>query len=322
MNRSLAAFLLLALGFTLFTHETFAQDKQVITFAYTDDVTYEPYVYAIRQGIVSSKTVEVKLLPTAIPALLQSTGTKQFDLVETSPLLLANAVSRGLDARIVGTAGIVRDGRYVLVQKDSPIKTPADLKGKTMGATAIGSTLVAHIRAVLTKQYGLNSSLENGDIRWVELPLPTLASALDRGQVDSVYIIHIPSLRAIQSGKFRILIDMVKDFHRDFGVDPLTSVVATYDSKIAEKGAALREAVSMLRASAAYAKSHQAEVLAAVAKEKDIDAKDLNTVSYKWYECRFTLTDDDQKMITTIFDIGKEQGLIPAYPPLDKFMWQ
>jgi len=322
MNRVLVGFLMFALSSVLFTHEGFAQGKQVITFAYTDDAAYEPYVYAIRQGIVSSKMVEVKLLPTAIPALLQSTGTKQFDLIETSPLLLANANLRGLDARIVGTGGIVRGGRYVFVQNDSPIKKPADLKGKTMGATAIASTLVAQIRAVLTKQFGLNTSLENGDIRWVELPLPTLASALERNQVDSIYLIHIPSLRALQSGKFRILVDMTKDFRHDFGVDPLTSVIATYDSKIAEKGPALHEAIAMLRASAAYAKSHQAEVFAAVAKEKNMDIKDLNTVSYKWYELRFTLSGDDQKMIKTILDIGKEQGLIPGYPTLDKFIWQ
>lgn len=299
-----------------------AQQKTVVTFAYTDDVTYEPYVYAIEKGIVSSKTIELKLVPLAIPALLQSTGTKQYDLLETSPLLLANAVSKGLDARVAGTGGIVQGGRFVFVKKDSPIKTPAELKGKSMGVTAVASTLVAHIRAVLAKQYHLNVSLENGDIHWVDLPPPTLTAALDRGQVDSAFLIHVASLRALQSGKYRVLVDMTKDFRTDFGVSPLVSVVATYDSKIAEKGAALHDAMSMLRASAAYAKAHEAQVIEAVAKEHNFPAKDLRTVSFAWYSIGFTLGPQDKKAIATILNVGKTEGLIQSYPPLTKFLWE
>lgn len=310
------------IGLLLASNAAFAQNKKVVTFAYTNDVVYEPYVYAIRKGIVSSPTVDLKLEPTAIPALLQATGTKQFDLIETSPLGLAVGNSRGLDARIVGTGGIVRGGRFLFVTKVSPIKNVSELKGKSVGATALASTLVAQIRAVLEKKYHLNVSLENGDIRWVELPLPALPSALERRQIDSAYLIHIPSLRALQSPDFRVLVDMTKDFNSEFGVNPLTSVVATYDFKIAEMGPSLHEAISMLRASSAYEKSHSAEVLSAVAKQGNISVADLKTVSQDWYDLRFTLTADDQKMIQTILDIGKDEKLIPGYPPVDKFIWQ
>jgi NitT/TauT family transport system substrate-binding protein len=322
MHRNLTRMLMLAAALTLFAGESVAQSKRQVSFAFTNEITYEPYVYAIRKGIVTSSTVEMKLLPTAIPALLQATGTKQFDLIETSPLGLAQGISRGLDARVAGTAGIVRGGRFVFVKTDSPIKNASELKGKSMGVTAIASTLVAHIRAVLARKQHLNVSLENGDIRWVDLPMPTLPSALERGQVDSAYLIHIPSLKTLNSPEFRVLIDMTKNFKSEFGVDPLTSVVATYDSKIAEMEPALREALSMLRSSAAYAKSHSMEVLEAVAKEGNISPKDLKTVSQDWYDARFTLTADDTKMIQTILDIGKEEGLIQSYPPLDKLPWR
>jgi hypothetical protein len=45
-------------------------------------------------------------------------------------------------------------------------------------------------------------------------------------------------------------------------------------------------------------------------------------VSQDWYDARFTLTADDTKMIQTILDIGKEEGLIQSYPPLDKLLWR
>jgi NitT/TauT family transport system substrate-binding protein len=322
MHRALTGIFVLATGVMVLSSEGLAQSKRVVSFAFTNEITYEPYVYAIRKGIVNSTSVEMKLLPTAIPALLQATGTKQFDLIETSPLGLAQGISRGLDARIAGTAGIVRGGRFVFVKRDSAIRDPAELKGKSMGVTAIASTLVAHIRAVLAKKQHFNVSLENGDIRWVDLPMPTLPSALERGQVDSAYLIHIPSLKTLNSPEFRVLIDMTKNFNSEFGVDPLTSVVGTYDSKIAEMGPALHEALSMLRASAAYAKSHSTEVLDAVAKEGNISPNDLKTVSQEWYDARFTLTPDDTKMIQTILDVGKEEGLIQSYPLLEKLLWQ
>src|SRR5271166_4106018 len=108
MYRILMGLFVCATSVMLVSSKSFAQTKQVVSFAFTNEITYEPYVYAIRKGIVSSNSVEMKLLPTAIPALLQATGTKQFDLIETSPLGLATGISRGLDARIAGTAGIVR----------------------------------------------------------------------------------------------------------------------------------------------------------------------------------------------------------------------
>lgn len=311
-----------AICLLLAANAALAQSKKVVTFAYTNDIAYEPYVYAIRKGIVSSPKVDLKLVPTAIPALLQATGTKQFDLIETSPLGLAVGNSRGLDSRIAGTAGIVRGGRFLFVKKDSSIKSPAELKGKSIGSTALASTLVAHIRAVLERKYHLNVSLENGDIRWVELPLPALPSAVDRGQIDSAYLIHLPSLRALNSPDFRVLLDMTKEFKAEFGIDPLTSVVATYDSKIAEMGPSLHEAMSMLRASSAYAKSHSREVVSAVAKDGNIGDSDLKTISEDWYDARFTLTPEDERMIQTIFDVGKEEKLISSYPPLDKLIWK
>jgi ABC-type nitrate/sulfonate/bicarbonate transport system substrate-binding protein len=299
-----------------------AQDKPVVTFAYTDDITYEPFVYAIKKGIVKSDKAELKLVPVSIPTALQALGTKQFDLIESSVLGVANAAGRGLDARIVGTGGIVRGGRFVMVNKDSSINAPPDLKGKSMGVPGIATTLVAHLRAIMSKTYGFNVGLENGDLKWVDLPLPTLPIALSRGQVDSAYLIHSPSLMALKSGNFRIVVDIEKSFRQQFGSDPLVSVVVTYDDRIAQKGAALRDAVAQIRESAAYAHSHSDEVDDAVASGTKFSAKDLKTLSIDWYDIRFTLTPDDKKMIETMFDLGAQLGAYQGHVAVDKLLWQ
>ncbi len=299
-----------------------AEEKPVVTFAYTDDITYEPFVYALKKGIIKSDKAEVKLVPIAIQTALQALGTKQFDFLEASALGVANAASRGLDVRIAGTGGIVRGGRYVMVNKDLPIKVPTDLKGKSMGVPGVATTLVAHLRAIMWKAYGFNVDLENGDIKWVDLPLPILPTALARGQIDSAYLIHSPSLKALESGKYRVVVDIEKTFKEQFGSDPLVSVVITYDDRIKEKGAAMRDAIDQIRRSAAYARAHSDEVYDAVAAGTNFSPKELKTLSSDWYDLRFTLTPQDKKMIETIFKIGAQLGAYQGHVSVDKLLWQ
>lgn len=300
-----------------------AQEKTVVTFAYTDDITYEPFLYALKKGIVKSAKVEVKPVPISIPTALQALGTKQYDFLEGSVLGVANTAARGLDVRIVGTGGIVRGGRYVMVNNDSPIKAPADLKGKTMGVPGIATTLVAHLRAIMSKAYGFNVGLENGDIKWVDLPLPSLPAALSRGQVDSAYLIHSPSLKALESANFRIVVDIEKSFKQTFGSDPLVSVVISYDDRIAQKGAAaMHDAIAQIRQSAAYARSHSDEVYKAVAAGTNFSVKDLHTLSSDWYDLRFTLTPEDEQMIKTILDVGAQLGAYQGHVSVDRLVWK
>ena len=299
-----------------------AQEKPVITFGYTNDITYEPFVYAIKKGIVKSDKAELKVLPISIPAALQALGTKQYDILESSVLGVANTTARGLDARILGTSGIVRGGRYVMVNTDSAIKTPVDLKGKSMGVPGIATTLVAHLRAILAKSYGFNVSLESGDVKWVDLPLPSLPTALSRGQVDSAYLIHSPSLKALESGMFRIIVDIEKGFREQFNTDPLVSVLVTYQDRIGQKGDALRDAIAQLRQSAEYARSHSDEVNNAVTAGTNFSPKELKTLSSDWYDIRFTLTAEDKRMIKTIFDVGKQLGAYQGEVSVESILWE
>jgi NitT/TauT family transport system substrate-binding protein len=299
-----------------------AQERPVVTVAYTNDITYEPFVYAIKKGIVRSDRTEVKLIPVSIPAALQALGTKQYDLIESSVLGVANTTARGFDARIVGTSGIVRGGRYVMVNNDSAIKTPTELKGKSMGVPGIATTLVAHLRAIMAKSYGFDVNLQSGDIKWVDLPLPSLPTALSRGQVDSAYLIHSASLKALESGSFRIIVDIEKQFREQFNTDPLVSVLVTYQDRIAQKADALHDAIAQLRQSAEYARSHSEEVNDAVASGTNFSAREVKTLSSDWYDVRFTLTAEDKQMIKIIFDVGRQLGAYEGQVSVDSILWE
>jgi NitT/TauT family transport system substrate-binding protein len=300
-----------------------AEQKQVVTLACcSGEAAYEPFVYALKTGKVSSPAVEVKVVDLPIPALLQATGTKQYDLIETTVLGVPTALERGLDGQIVATAGIVRGGRYLMVKKTSQYNSVEDLKGKIVGMTALASTASAHLRLVLAKKYKLNVALENGSFQWVDLPMGTLPTALLRDQVASAFLFHTPALKSLQSGDFRVLMDMPKEYRELFGVDPLTSVILSYKSTTAERGAAIREAIGLMRASAQWAESHRDEVYAAIARERNMSPRDLTTLAHDWYEVNFKLGPEETKMIQNIWTVGQDLGLLKSSPTLDAIVWR
>jgi NitT/TauT family transport system substrate-binding protein len=299
-----------------------AQQKQVVTFGHTGEVAYQPFMYALKTGKVSSPIVEVKPIGAPISALLQAMGTKQYDLVENTVLGVPVALDRGLDGVIVASGGIIRDGRFLMVKKDSPFKSPDDLKGKLVGMTALASTASAHLRFVLAKKYGLNVALENGSYQWVDLPLATLPTALLRDQVSGAFLFHSAALKSLQSGDFRVILDMPKEYRALFGVDPLTSVILSYKSVISERPAAIREAIRLLQASAQWARAHSDEVYAAVGKENNMDPKDLKILAQDWYEVNFNLGPAERKMIETVWTVGQELGLLKSFPRLDDVIWK
>ena len=132
MKRLITSFMLIALVALPGT----AYTKEKITYAHLIDPSLEGLLYAIKNNIVKSKTVEVDAKALAIPALIQSTPTKRFDVIMNAVMAIPLAKKRGLDLVVLSTAlraGAAREGGSVWVKADSPYKTAKDLKGKTIG---------------------------------------------------------------------------------------------------------------------------------------------------------------------------------------------
>ena len=73
------------------------QAKDKITYAHLIDPSLEGLLYAINTGIVKSSTVEVDAKALAIPALIQSTPTKRFDVIMNAVMAIPLAKKRGLN---------------------------------------------------------------------------------------------------------------------------------------------------------------------------------------------------------------------------------
>lgn len=136
---------------------------------------------------------------SSTPLAGQLLVTDQVDIAMLAGPAISNMLMRGIvkkdDIEIIA-AGIT-DGYpgYVSgfwgAMKDSGIKKPEDLRGKTIALLGFGTASDAALRLIL-QRHGLDPSK---DVRIVELPLQNMVAALEQGRVDVAYFtepFHVP----------------------------------------------------------------------------------------------------------------------------------
>jgi NitT/TauT family transport system substrate-binding protein len=252
-----------------------AAAKDTISFAYLLDPAYDAVVWPLTHGKVTSETVDVHVKSLDIPALLQATGAKTYDVIMTAAIGVPQAKSRGLELSIMATA--LRNhaqggkGGAIYVKADSPYKTMQDLKGKTLATQSMPSTGTTLMRIGLWKTYGMNVSFDGGDLRWVEVPATAMPGALLTGRIDAASLTHSEAYNASRSKEFRIVASLDDAINKAIGEPAVVAILAGYPEKLAAKPAAYKEFARMVKASADYTRAHVDEVAGALSKETKMD---------------------------------------------------
>jgi ABC-type nitrate/sulfonate/bicarbonate transport system substrate-binding protein len=140
--------------------------------------------------------------------MTQALAAGALDCATQAPLSLANGVKGGnLKAYIVAQHVFEKPGGfsvYWAVKDDSPIKTIADLKGKTVGISVIGGGTQGPFNMLL-KQAGLDPAK---DIKLVEVGFAVAEDALRQGRVDAVNMNQPFAARAEAKGGTRKLFSL------------------------------------------------------------------------------------------------------------------
>jgi NitT/TauT family transport system substrate-binding protein len=96
---------------------------------------------------------------------------------------VAQGFVKGLGVKIIAPAGMslsTAPTDITMVALDSPIKTAADLNGKTIAVNGLGNVLMYATQAWIDKNGGNSKS-----VKWLELPFPAMADALAAHRVDA-----------------------------------------------------------------------------------------------------------------------------------------
>jgi ABC-type nitrate/sulfonate/bicarbonate transport system substrate-binding protein len=140
--------------------------------------------------------------------MTQALAAGALDCATQAPLSLANGVvGGGLKAYIVAQHVFEKAGGfsvYWAVMDNSPIKTIADLKGKTIGISVIGGGTQGPFNMLL-KQNGVDPAK---DIKLVEIGFAASEDALRQGRVDAINMNQPFAARAEAKGGTRKLFSL------------------------------------------------------------------------------------------------------------------
>lgn len=302
-----------------------AQAKEKVTYAYLIDPALEGILYGIKSGKVHSDTVVIDATPLSIPALIQSTTTKQYDVVMNAVLSIPRALAKGLRMEVLSTAlrsvpSAVSGGAWV--KKNGPYKKLTDLKGKTIGDAALQSTGTMWTRIAMWKKYGINVSYDDGDFKWVQLPASGLLGALQTGRVDAADLIHLQAFEALKSGNYVSLLHTAKDLHDMFGVNQVSAVNVGYPEKLKARPDAFKEFDRMIKASVDYATAHTAEVGAAIAKEFKISPEFFGWWLHNYSTFPGVVSKGDLKAMEVVWKYAHELHAMGKYPKAESVIWK
>src|SRR5438045_9022504 len=103
--------------------------------------------------------------------------------VGPGPALNAHFKSNGEEIRVI--SGAANAGAALVVKADSPIRAPADFRGKKIATPQLGNTQDISCRAWLKAQ-GFNVTQTGGDVLVVPTNNPDQLALLQKGSVDAV----------------------------------------------------------------------------------------------------------------------------------------
>lgn len=185
-----------------------AQEK--IRIGYVPVSDYLPAFVAQDKGYFKAHGLNVELQRVPLisnipPALLAG----DLQIGNNTPTGLLQAVDAGLDLVIVaGAARITKETNPVnlAVRKDSGIHSPADLKGKRVAVSGLGSALDVLLRKWLEER-GINPK----DVNIVEIGFPLQSDALKSKQIDAAIIIEPFRSRMYAAGIAEKLSDFLSE---------------------------------------------------------------------------------------------------------------
>jgi NitT/TauT family transport system substrate-binding protein len=233
-------------------------------------------------------------------------GTADIGAANVVSLVLAHEKNIGFTFVAPGAEYVAKAPTSALiVAKSSPLRGPRDFAGKTMGVIALGDINTIAIRAWLEA-----SGVDAKSVRFIELPNPQMAAAIDRGAIDAA-IISSPALApALQTGRILGLpYSAISDHFAINAWYARKDWVAAHRDTVARFTKAVTEA--QLWANANHAES--AKMLVADAK---LDPDLVATMTRATYAPKL-----DDSLIQPLIDLMAKDGRIAAaFPASDLYV--
>ncbi|KAB2345274.1 ABC transporter substrate-binding protein [Actinomadura rudentiformis] len=228
-------------------------------------IPYSAPVYLAQQkGFFKEEglTVKTEVFAGGAAALPKLLGGN-IDVMVSNHVTAISTTAKGNKLRILAEIDLgVEKELPVLVAKDSPIRTPADLKGKKIALNTLRNLGELTVTSALATA---GVDVKKDDVQFVEMPFPGMVAALEKKSVDAIWVAEPFLTDAQKKLGARPVLDSLSGATKDL---PLDGYVATdaFVKKNPKTVAAFKRAIGRAQALAAQDRNAVVNILPSFAK--------------------------------------------------------
>jgi NitT/TauT family transport system substrate-binding protein len=305
----------------LFVQAARAEEKTVIRFGHFPNITHAQGVIAhalSRQGKGwfeerLGPNVEIQWFtynagPSAMEAIFA--GSLDATYVGPSPALNAYFKSNGDEIRVI--SGAANAGAALVVKADSPIKTPADFRGKKIATPQLGNTQDISCRAWL-KAHGFNVTLTGGDVMVIPTANPDQLGLFQSGGIDAVWTVEPWVTRLEREAKARVFLEDKETI--------TTWLVSSVKFLRDHRGLAKKIAAANVELTK-WIQEHQPEAQKLLIEELKAETRadfPPDAVAQAWKRIQFT-TEVSRDLVTKSVKDGKDAGFLKGSTDTSKLI--
>ncbi len=271
-------------------------------------VDVAPIYLGEEQGFFEERGIELELVQAQggaaiVPAVLS--GQYQFGFSNVTSLLLAKG--RNLPLKVVAagnsTTGDPKDDiGALIVPADSPIRTPADLEGKTVAINTAKNISDTVVRESARKAGGDPTA-----ITFTELGFPDMPAAIAAGRVDAAFVLEPFKSVALEAGAREVSAP-----YADTAEDLLIAAYFTSEKTLGEDPELVERFTAAMNQSLEYAAANEQEARQILTTYTKIDAALIPELTLPRWS-----TDVDASRMQRLADLALEDGLVTEAVPVE-----
>jgi NitT/TauT family transport system substrate-binding protein len=245
-------------------------------------------------------------------AMASAVSSGAVDIAASSVAVVANAFQRGLALRFIGTGSIYSSEAAptseIVVAKDSPIRSGADLNGKIVAVNGLKDITQITAQAWLEK-----NGADLSSVKFVEIPFGTMPLALGEGRIAAAVLAY-PFL-----GRAKDQIRVLGNSEGALADHFLVMGWISTDAWLQKNPDLAKRVVGVLAQSAKWANSHPKESAQILGAYLKVESEQIDSMPRALYDDHTRLS---ATLVQPVIDAAVKYGAVARPTSPANLIWQ